>query len=442
MLPNFCCGLTPLRTFLLIWFGQLVSQIGSGLTGFALGVHVFQTTGSTTLFALIALSTTLPGIVLSPVAGALVDRWDRRRVLILADTGAGVCTLVLAILLLSDRLEIWMIYLLMAASSSFGSPQWPAFSASTSLLVPKEQLGRAGGMTQFSEAAAMILSPLIAGLLVGVIGVPGVMLIDVATFLFAVGTLFLARIPQPPMSEGAQAARGSLLREAGFGWTYIRARAGLLALLIFFAATNYLGSMVGVLVTPMVLSFTTPAVLGQVSSAVGLGMLAGSLVMSAWGGPHRKVNGILAFEAIGGLGLMIVGVRPSPPLIALGGFIALFCLPITNGCSQAIWQRKVAADVQGRVFAVRRMLAWSSIPLAQLSAGPLADGVFEPLLAPGGALAASLGSLLGTGAGRGIGLLFIVLGVLYTLTTGVAALYPRLRNLELELPDAVPESSG
>jgi MFS family permease len=359
--------------------------------------------------------------------------------MILADAGAGVCTLILALLLLSGRLEIWMIYILMAAESTFGSLQWPAFSASTSLLVPKDQLGRAGGLTQFAEAAAMILSPLIAGLLVGVIGVPGVMLIDVATFLFAVATLFLARIPQPPVSEGAQAARGSLLREAGYGWTYIRARSGLLALLVFFAATNYLGSMVGVLVTPMVLSFTTPAVLGQVSSAVGFGMLAGSLVMSAWGGPRRKVYGILAFEAIGGVGLVVAGLRASPLLIAAGGFIALFCLPITNGCSQAIWQRKVAADVQGRVFAVRRMLAWSTIPLAQLSAGPLADRVFEPLMAPGGALASWLGPLLGAGPGRGIGLLFITVGTLYSLLAGLAAFYPRLRNLELELPDAVPQ---
>lgn len=273
----------------------------------------------------------------------------------------------------------------MALSSSFGALQWPAYTAATSLLVPKEQLGRASGMVQLAEATGAILSPVIAGTLVsGRFGVPGVMLIDFATFVFAVGTLLLVRIPRPPVTASGVEAKGSLLREAAYGWTYIRARAGLLSLLVFFAVTNFFGSMVGVLIQPMMLSFTSPAVMGLAFSAAGLGMLAGSLTMSAWGGPERKVYGILVFEFVSGLGMILAGLRASAPLIAAAGFIVLFTFPLTVACSQAIWQRKVAPDVQGRVFAVRRTIAWSTLPLAYLSAGPLADRVFGPLLLPGG----------------------------------------------------------
>lgn len=430
------------QTFVVVWAGQLVSLIGSGLTGFALGVYVYQLTGSTTLFALISLSTTLPGIVLSPIAGALVDRWDRRHAMLLSDAGAAACTLALALLLASGRLQLWQIYVLMAASSSFGALQWPAYSAATSLLVPKDQLGRAGGMVQLAEATGSILSPVIAGTLVGLIGVAGVMVVDVATFLFAVTTLLLIRIPRLPRTASGTESRGSLLREAGYGWTYIRARPGLLALLGFFAVTNFFGSMVGVLVQPMMLSFTTPAVMGRAMSAAGLGMLAGSLTMSAWGGPKRKVFGILFFEFLSGLGMILAGLRASAAQIALAGFIVLFTFPITNACSQAIWQRKVAPDVQGRVFAVRRMIAWSAIPLAYLAAGPLADRAFGPLMVEGGRLADSVGRLIGVGPGRGIGLLFVVMGSLISLASLLVTLYPRLRRVELELPDALPAKAG
>ncbi|MGB5985303.1 MAG: MFS transporter, partial [Desulfobacterales bacterium] len=176
------------RTFLIIWFGQLISLVGTNMTGFALGVYVYQGTGSVTQFALISLFVTLPTILLSPFAGALVDRWDRRTVLILSDTGAGLSTLAIFLLLASGRLEVWMIYLATGISSAFSAFQWPAYSASTALLVPKEHFGRASGMTQLNEAAAQIVAPAIAGAVVVTIGVQGVIFIDFVTFGFAVLT--------------------------------------------------------------------------------------------------------------------------------------------------------------------------------------------------------------------------------------------------------------
>lgn len=428
-----------MTAFLAIWAGQVVSTLGSSLTGFALGVWVFQRTGSATRFALIALVTTLPGILLAPFAGALVDRWDRRKAMILGDAGAGCTTLILALLFWHGQLELWHIYPLLALGSVFGTLQWPAFTAATTLLVPRDQLGRAAGLTQMGNAVAELAAPVLAGALVVSIGLQGVVLIDFATFLVAVATLLSVRVPRAAATAEGEAGRGSLLREAASGWSYIRQRPGLLSLLGLLAAINLSMGMMQVLLAPMVLSFASAAVLGRVASAAGLGMLAGSLLMSAWGGPSRRVSGILLFLFLQGVMLMVGGLRPSALLIAAAGFVFLFAAPIVLGSSQALWQSKVPPDLQGRVFAVRRMVAWSTLPLGYLLAGPLADRVFEPLLAADGALAGSAGRLIGVGKGRGIALLLIVLGLVVATTVAVFSRYPRLRRLEAELPDALPE---
>lgn len=427
------------RTFTIIWIGQLFSLTGSGLTGFALGVWVLQRTGSVTQFALISLSTALPGILFAPLAGALVDRWDRRMAMIVSDIGAGLCTLAMALLLSAGRLEVWHIYIAVAISSSLGALQWPAYSAATTQLVPKAQFGRASGMVQLGQAVSQIISPILAGALVVTIGVQGVMLIDVGTLLFALVTLLVVRISRPAQTEEGQAARGSIWREAAYGWTYIAARPGLLGLLLFFAASNLSSSMVGVLFTPLVLSFATPDVLGTLMSVGGAGLLVGSLLMSAWGGPRRRVYGVLGPAVLSGAVLFLAGAPPNVTLLAVAAFFYFLGIPIMNGCSQAIWLSKTAPDVQGRVFSVRRMIAWSSTPIAYLLAGPLADRVFEPLLADGGRLADSVGRVTGTGPGRGIGLIFVLMGGFTIAAAAAGFLYPRVRRLEAEVPDAVAD---
>jgi hypothetical protein len=187
----------------------------------------------------------------------------------------------------------------------------------------------------------------------------------------------------------------------------------------------------------MVLSFTTSTVLGVILSVAGVGMLAGSLTMSAWGGPKRRVYGILGSSLLMGIGAAAAGLQPNAWLIGVSAFLVFFTFPISNSCSQAIWQTKTAPDVQGRVFSVRRMIAWASVPVSYLLAGPLADHVFNPLLVEGGQLAGSVGQIIGVGEGRGIGLLYIILGFLILLTVVIAYRYPRLRQVEIELPDFI-----
>jgi hypothetical protein len=423
--------------FSLVAFGQIVSVTGSGLTSFALGAWVYQRTQSATQFALILLFALLPSLAIAPLTGALVDRWDRRWVMILSDTGSGLCTLAMALLFSAGRLQVWHIYVAMALSSAFHGFQVSAYMASVSLLVPKEQLGRANGITQLGETSRYLFSPFLAGWLMGVVGVSGVMLIDFATFLLAVLTCCWVQFPRPETTPTGRAARGSLLREAAFGWQYITIRPGLLGMLIMYAVSNYATNMTDTLMPPMLLNLGSPQVMGSVLSAGGIGMLAGSLVMSAWGGPKRRINGVLLFSALIGLFVVLIGGLRSVPLIAVATFGYFFPFPLVNGCDSAIWQSKVPPDVQGRVFAIRRMLAFSVVPLAYITAGPLADRVFEPLMADKGALAASLGSVIGVGAGRGMGLLIVVMGLAVILVIATAALNPRVRKVEDELPDVV-----
>jgi MFS transporter, DHA3 family, macrolide efflux protein len=431
-----------MRDFLVLWSGQVVSNLGSGLSAFALGVWAFRLTGSATALSLITLFATLPNTLLSPLAGALIDRWGRRSVLLINNFGSGACTLIMAALYWAGVLQIWHVYLLVCASRCFNVFQLPAFSAATSLLVPRSQLVRANGMALLGPAAGQIAAPILAATLMDVIGVGGVIFFDCLSFLFAAGTLLVIRIPRPPVSAAGQEGRGSLLYESFYGWTYIRKRTGLLGLLLFFAFANYCLMVVQILVTPLVLAIGTAKTLAMVVTSGAVGAVAGGLVLGIWGGGHslRRIPIILGFTLLQGVTLLLGGLRPNAYLAAGAMFVALFALPIIRGSSEAIWQSKVPQDLQGRVFAIRRMIAGVAFPLAGASAGLLADRVFEPLLMPGGALADSVGRVIGVGPGRGAGLMFMMFGVLTLLSVAVVYAIRPVRNVETELPDVLPDA--
>ncbi len=427
------------RTFVIVWVGQLVSLIGTALTGFALALFVYTETGSATQLSLVLLASQLPQIVFTPIAGALVDRWDRRIAMIISDTGAGAATAVLAALLVTDTLQIWHLYPILAIQGLFQTFQFPAYSAATTLLVHKDNYGRAAGMVQLADAAGHVIAPAAAGVILVTGGLGAVVAIDVVTFIFAVGTLLVVRFPKPEATEASVAAAGSIRSEIGFGLGYLRERSGLLALLGYFALLNLIFGFVGVLLFPLVLGFASEQATGSVVSIGALGMVAGSLLMSAWGGPNRRVLGVIGAALMLSTGLVLIGIRPSLLLVTIAALVFFFSLPIANASSQAIWQAKVAPDVQGRVFAVRRSVAQIAAPLSLLAAGPLLDRVFQPLMDADGALADSIGSIIGTGDGRGAALFLIGLGVIGIVVSLLALAYPRLRNLEAELPDAVPD---
>jgi MFS family permease len=428
-----------LRAFNLIWVGELVSLFGSGLTAFALGVWVYQRSGSVTQYALITLAAVLPRVIVSPLAGVMIDRWDRRLTMLLADLGAGSCSLAVALLLFSGKLEVCQVAVAVACSAAFGAFQSPAYAASIVLLVPNDRLNRANGMLQLSQALADLFAPLAAGFLVLVIQVEGVLLIDFATFLVAAGELLAVRIPRPEaQARAARAGLRELAQEAWQGWRLISAQAGLTVLLGFTAVFNFIWGMVGALAAPLVLGFSDAAGLGAFLTVAGAGMLAGSLIMSAWAaGPRRKVLVILGAELFSGLCFMLIGLRPALATVALGAFGAHLTIAVIGSSSRTLWQRKIAPGMQGRVFAIQEMVARSAAPLAIALAGPLAEHAFEPLMAGGSLLASSIGAIIGTGAGRGIGLMFLLMGLAKAASAAAGWLFRPLRSVEEELPDLV-----
>lgn len=425
--------------FVVMWFGQSVSMLGTDLTAFALGVWIYQNTGSVTQYSLIILCAKLPSIALAPIAGAIIDRHDRRLLMMLSNACAALCTMTLALLFYQGRLRLWHICVVMVVLSMSESILRPAFNASVSLLVPKRHLGRASGMVQSSQATAQILAPLVAGVLITIIQMQGMLIIDFFTYVVALLALLFVRIPTPEQTAEAAAAKGSLLSEAAYGWKYVMARPGIFALLGFLAITNFIVTTSNILITPLVLSFADPRVYGIVLSVTGAGVLVGGLVMSFWGGPKRRIYGVVFYGVVQGVSLIFQGLWPSAVLITAALIFAAFSAPVMNSSFVPILQSKTPPDVQGRVFAAVRLMSWCSVPVAYVLAGPLADRIFEPLMAADGPLAGSVGQVIGTGPGRGIALLYIIMGVITLLATLRIYLFPRVRNIENEMPDALPD---
>jgi MFS transporter, DHA3 family, macrolide efflux protein len=420
--------------FILVWLGQLLSLLGSGLTSFVLGIWVYQQTGSITQFALISMFAQLPSVLLFPLAGVLVDRWNRRWVMLVCDTGSGLTMLVIAYLVVNEQLAVWHIYGAVAINSIFSSCHWPAYTAAATLLIPKKQLSLGTGMMQLGDASRLV-APLLGGVLLDTIKLRGVILVDCITFAIAFVSLVLVRFPQ--VKALRPSTKGAVLQEAVYGWTYIRERVGLLALVFFMAGANFLLGMVEILATPVALSFTSPTTLGTIFSIGSMGILAGSLLVSHWSIRIRLVYGILVSQAFSGLSVFMVGFHPAIVTLTIAIFVSFCGLATTNGCSQLILRKKVAIEVQGRVFAFSRTLSDATIPLAFGVAGFLADQIFEPLMADNGLLASTVGQVIGVGHGQGMRLLLMIVGCLTVFMSIYAWQCPRLMSVEKELPDNI-----
>ncbi len=428
---------TTLRAFLTLWLGQFISGLGSSLTVFALGVWILQTTSSTTQFAITSLTYVLPFALLAPVAGTLVDRWDRRWVMIGADSGQALVTLLLAGLLFTERLAVWHIYLATTASAIFGSFHGPAYGASIPLLVPKGDLVRMAGLGRLTGAINRLLAPVLAGLLVTTIGLHGVVLIDLATFLFALLTYALIRIPRPPITPESAQAEGNFWRELHFVWRYLWARPGLLGLVFISGLQNLFGGIAGTLLIPLTLSITTVDRLGVILGIVASGTLMSGVVLSAWGGPKRLMIGVCTLLALSGVGFLLAGWAPLLSAVAAGHFMAMFGGATAGSLLGALEQRKVDLTVQGRVFGVEGMIALLFEASAYPAAGLLADRVFEPTMRDSGMAAYYLDPLIGSGPGRGMGVLTCLMGLCLIGTALASYLIPYLRKVEDQLPDVM-----
>jgi MFS family permease len=430
---------TGFGAFLVVWIGQLVSVLATNMTHFALTLWVYEQTQSVTALALQGVFFMTPFLLISPMAGAMVDRYNRKLMMMVSDLGAGAATLALLALQAAGVLEVWHLYVAAAVTGTFQAFQWPAYSASISLMVPKAQYGRANGMMSLLEMGPGVLSPLLAGALLPIITLTGIMLLDVATFVFAVAALLFVFVPQPPQTEAGRKGRGNLLKEGAYGFRYIFARPSLLGLQLVFFFANFATLFAFTARAPLVLARTdnNEVIFGTVQSIGAVGGILGGLAMSAWGGFRRRVHGVLLGWIVSSLvGTVLFGFGQELALWSIASFAGAFVGPIINGSNQAIWQAKVAPDVQGRVFAARRLIAWLTTPIVPAIAGPLADFVLEPAMRnPDSALAQTFGGLVGIGPGSGMALM-IIFGGLGGLLVGVMGyFFPAVREAEGLLAD-------
>jgi MFS transporter, DHA3 family, macrolide efflux protein len=371
-----------LRPFFAIWIGQAFSLLGSQLVQFALIWWMTQTTESATVLATASLVGLLPGVVLGPLVGALVDRWNRRVTMIVADGLIALATVGLALLFWSGWIQIWHVYLLMFVRAVAGGFHWPAMQASTSLMVPKTQLGRIQGLNQMLSGGLNIASAPLGALLLEVLPMQGVLAIDVVTALLAIVPLFLVIVPQPLQPETSAAVRTdkpSLWQDLCAGLRYVWHWPGLLMIMLLATVINLvLNPAFALLPILVVRHFGGGAIqLGGLESAWGVGVVLGGLLLSAWGGFRRQI--LTSLVGLLGLGLstLVIGLTPAASFIlALGGMFAVgLMMPIVNGPILALLQGLVAPEMQGRVFTLLSSFASAASPLGLAVAGPVADAL-------------------------------------------------------------------
>ncbi|RYE93349.1 MAG: MFS transporter, partial [Oxalobacteraceae bacterium] len=399
--------------FYLIWLGQFVSMIGTHLTGFALGVWLFQRTGSMLDFAQLTLSSTLPALLLMPFSGSIADRWDRRKILMACEAVALLATATMALLFYLQRFEVWELMGLQALLSVSLAFQAPAAYATITTLVPKSQFAKAGGMFQVAAALAQFGAPLMAASILGLIGIGGIVALDALSFMVALLALSLARFPARSAAIDAAAARPKrdAFKDIEWAFNFLVERPSLVALYGYTVLGSFLSGMVVVLIAPMVLTVHSEQVLAWVSTSGAVGVFASGLLLMLWGGPKKFTPLVLGLNAVQGVAIALAGYASSVVVLCGCAFTAMLCSATLAGYMTTVWRRKLPRERQGAFSALQQAVGLSLIPLSAMIGGTLGFYVFEPALLPSGFWADSVGSWFGTGKGRGNGFMFVAIGV-------------------------------
>lgn len=433
-----------LRPFITIWIGQLISILGSEITDFAITIWAWEITGKATPLSLILLFAKIPSIIAAIFAGVIVDRYNRKFLMFFGDTASCLSTIFLLILSLTNHLEIWHLYITSAVNGLFGYFQDLAYSSSISLLVPQQHYTRATVLNDYvSGFGANILAPALAGTLYYLIGLQGIMAIDLLTFIIAIYLLSLVKIPQP-VTNNHSSENTNLWQNLTFGFRYIVKRKSFLMMIIFLIIFYFIDRIISGIESPMILarSGNNTAIFASVHAATAIGGTIGGILLSIWGGFQRRIHGLLLGTILTFTSAITFGWSNSTPLWLITTFFAALFWPIIGSSEQSIWLAKIPSQIQGRVFAARFLMTQMPVLIALGVTGILADRVFEPAMMPRGSLAPLLGGLFGTGLGSGMAVqytLFAFFGVILGLS-GYA--FHQLRDIETILPDADLEVMG
>lgn len=370
---------SSMKRFFVVWSGQAFSLLGSNLVQFALVWWITKTTGSAVYLAIAAMAAIAPQIIVSPFAGALVDRWSRRKVMIAADAGVASATGVLAVLFYLDAAGVWEICVLLAVRASGAAFHWPAMQASTTLMVPEKHLARIGGLNQALQGAGTVGGPPLGALLLEVMSVAGVLAVDIVTAAIAIATLVVIRIPDPARVSNGDSKKTRVLSDIGECLQLIKGWPGMPALLLMFMMMNFIFAPADALLPLLVVERFEGGVVefASMQSAFGVGMLAGGLLLGLWGGFRSRMFTMLSSLCVGGIGIAAIGFVPADGIIIAIAFVLVVgvMLSFTNGVSMALLQAKIPPEMQGRVFTIISMICMAMMPVGLSLAGPVADAV-------------------------------------------------------------------
>ncbi len=428
--------------FLLVWSSQTISLVGSVAVRFAFIIQVWSSGERATAVTLLTLCSMLPQAIFSPLAGAVVDRISKRAALQIADAG-GVLTIgVLAFLHFFGGLHSWQIYPATFLLGTCAAFQFPAFSSAVPLLVRKDQFGRANGLLAGAKSTAGICGPALGGVMLALTGIGPLLLLDLASYAFALTGSRLVRLNGDRVPEqGSAAPRRRITAEAGEGFRYLLGQRSLRDLTLNFCLVNLVMVFGFAVLSPMVLTKAGETALASVNTAIGVGGVAGGLLMAVWGGPRNRGRGMM----LGVVGMCLSALLAMSLVNGVVGWcsavlVGALLMTLVNASMQAIVQSKVPQEWQGRVFGAVMFLSEITVPLATGVAGPLADGVFEPQARHGSGLFTVLGPLVGSGPGSGMaGMLFLAglagtAGALWGLATR------SIRDIDDLLPDVGTET--
>jgi MFS family permease len=404
------------------------------MTSIGVGIWVFTQTGRTTPLLLTSFFNELPGMLAGSLAGVVVDRWDRRRVMILADLGQALGSVLLMLSFLSGYFEVWHLYAVAFLQGVFSAIQGPAERAATTMLVDETYRERANGLKETSFPLAGVLAPVLAGLLYIAVGIAGIILIDLATFLLAVIVLMFIHIPHPEPSEHGLAALGGFWKEALGALRYVTSRRPLWTFMLFTAFITFMLNGPLDLTLPYLILLThSERIAGGVIGITSLGAFAGAALIAAWGGTRPRMKTIVACWLLTGLMFLFFGILRTPASISVVLFVLFMNLPIAQTMYISILQVKSPPDLQGRIFALNDQLGFIGSTASFALTGYLVDHIINPSV--GTRAWEMFQPLVGRDAGAGIGLVQVVTGAIILVTTLFVFVSRRIRELEAYLPD-------